>query len=49
MPCMVLTICRRIDVRGDDGYHLTAAGAHLYAQVLSRALVRRLHHGAGVT
>jgi hypothetical protein len=43
MPCMVVTICRRIDVRGDDGYHLTAAGAYLYAQVLSRALVRRLH------
>jgi hypothetical protein len=43
MPCMVLTICRRIDVRGDDGYHLTAVGAYLYAQVLSRTLVRRLH------
>jgi hypothetical protein len=42
MPCMVLTICRRIDVRGDDDYHLTAAGAYLYAQVLDRALIRRL-------
>jgi hypothetical protein len=43
MPCTIMTICRRIDVRGADGYHLTVAGAYLYAQVLSRALVRRLH------
>ena len=42
MPCEMRTICRRIDVRGDDNYHLTAAGGYLYARVLTRVLVRRL-------
>ena len=33
MPCTVVTLCTRVEVRGDDGYHLTAAGAYLYARV----------------
>jgi hypothetical protein len=43
MPCTVLTVCTRIDVRGPDNYHLTAAGGYLYARVLTRAILKRLH------
>ena len=43
MPCMITTICTRIDVRGPDGYHLTPAGGYLYAQALIRAVLTRLH------
>jgi hypothetical protein len=42
MPCFIQTICKRIDVRGSDGYHLTLAGAYRYSQVLTRALLSRL-------
>jgi hypothetical protein len=43
MPCRpLLTNCRRIDVRGPDGYHLTPVGAFLYARVLAQAVLKRL-------
>jgi hypothetical protein len=43
MPCPTTTVCTRVDVRGDDDYHLTPAGGYLYAQALARSVLKWLH------
>jgi hypothetical protein len=43
MPCRPLIKgCKRVDVRGPDGYHLTPVGAFLYARVATTAILKRL-------